>query len=302
MIDKLHIKNFLAFPELEVPELKLINLVAGKNTAGKTSLLQAIEIIYNNDKLETVKKIHDSRKLEFGGLMHRNNDGSVSSTVTSQVNDIFIGLKSKKEYQVAEIIKAKVQPYIPKPFDLVEAVLIKPTFSYEAVASSWKDVVLTPKENEVLNIVNAALGTNIERISVTHDEIKVLLATDRVPVRIETLGDGVKKMMMIALNLVNSKDSILLIDEIETHLHYSAIRKLWKIIFEYAVKWNIQIVATTHSQDAIREFWYEAAENDDYQKVSQVLRLQVNREGKHEVIQFPFERLDSVMEMKMEIR
>lgn len=36
MIDHLHIKNFLAFPELVVPELKLINLVAGKSNAGKT--------------------------------------------------------------------------------------------------------------------------------------------------------------------------------------------------------------------------------------------------------------------------
>lgn len=102
--------------------------------------------------------------------------------------------------------------------------------------------------------------------------------------------------------MVNAKESVILIDEIETHLHHSVIRKLWKIIFEYAVKWNIQVVATTHSQDAIRELFYEAAANEEYQNISQVLRLQIGRSGKHEVIQYPYEELEFMMSTNLEIR
>lgn len=62
MIDHLHIKNFLAFPELEVPELKLINLVAGKNGVGKTGLLEAIQLYKCSNKIGTNQLISGNRK------------------------------------------------------------------------------------------------------------------------------------------------------------------------------------------------------------------------------------------------
>ena len=62
------------------------------------------------------------------------------------------------------------------------------------------------------------------------------------------------------------------------------------------------MVATTHSQDAIRQFFYEAAANESYQEQMQVLRLQIGRSGKHEVIEYPYEELEFMMETNLEIR
>ncbi len=301
MIEHLHIKNFLAFPELVVPELKLINLVAGKNTVGKSSLLQAIRFLYDDDKELTVTKILEARKVGFGGLVNRQNSTSLLD-VASQINEYVIGLKTAERYQVLHIEGKDVLPYEPKHFQPIYAHYISPNQSYDFLASLWGDVALTSEEIEVISIVNKTMSLSIHRLSIANLEIKVLLEDNQHPVRIETLGDGVKRVFLYALQIVKSKNGILLIDEIETHLHHSVIRKLWKIIFEYAIKWNIQVVATTHSQDAIRELFYEAAANEEYQGVSQVLRLQIGRNGKHEVIQYPYERLEFVMDEKMEIR
>lgn len=45
MITSLHIKNFRGFEDLEVKGLKRVNLFAGRNNSGKTSLLEAVFLL-----------------------------------------------------------------------------------------------------------------------------------------------------------------------------------------------------------------------------------------------------------------
>ena len=45
MLKRLHIRNFRGFDELEIGELRRINLVAGGNNSGKTTLLEAIFLL-----------------------------------------------------------------------------------------------------------------------------------------------------------------------------------------------------------------------------------------------------------------
>jgi AAA15 family ATPase/GTPase len=54
--------------------------------------------------------------------------------------------------------------------------------------------------------------------------------------------------------LVNAENGVLLIDEFENGLHHSVQAKLWEIIFHLSNKLNIQVFATTHSDDCIRGF------------------------------------------------
>jgi len=302
MIDHLHIKNFLAFPELVVPELKLINLVAGRNGVGKTALLEALLIYrshssFSTSRVATHRKLGDQRDTTtlpkfFNRLASKSNPSP-----EIKINDLTLRLDGETSSFDAVLDNEEHERLANRKVDLIRA-----SSPYKRLDELWSSIVLTPLEFDVVDVLSNSLSLSVRRISVTSDEVKILLGDMDQPVNLETLGDGVKRVLLIALSLVNAKGSLLLIDEIETHLHHTVIRKLWKIIFEYAVKWNIQVVATTHSQDAIREFWYEAAEKEAYQEASQVLRLQLSREGKHEVIQFPFPLLDSALEMEMEIR
>ncbi len=310
MIDHLTIRNFLAFPELEVPELKLINLVAGKNNTGKTAMLEALQLLRSPHKALVLGQIiqqRSSTKSAFS-ILHQN--GKLLSSLSSQINDLNIEIGSEA-YDSRFLDENGQAIGRPEPEDLITtqyAAITSKTNDHDWIALAWNSLVLTPNEDVIVSILGDITGIDIARIAVTDTSVKIKIHKIDKPVDIKSLGDGMMRLLQIIITMVKIRPiadnlfSLFLIDEIETHLHHSVIRKLWKIIFEYAIKWNIQVVATTHSQDAIREFWYEAAESEEYQKIGQVLRLQVGREGKHEVIQFPFERLDSVMEMEMEIR
>jgi AAA15 family ATPase/GTPase len=72
------------------------------------------------------------------------------------------------------------------------------------------------------------------------------------PIPIGSLGDGAWRMLALAIALSRSKDSLLLIDEIDTGLHYTVMADMWKLVADTAKDLNVQVFATTHSSDCIR--------------------------------------------------
>ncbi len=77
---------------------------------------------------------------------------------------------------------------------------------------------------------------------------------ERIP--IGSLGDGIWRLLGLILSLIGAKNGTLLIDEIDTGLHHSVMEKMWKLLCLTAHKQNVQIFATTHSNDC----WKSLAE------------------------------------------
>ncbi len=69
------------------------------------------------------------------------------------------------------------------------------------------------------------------------------------------------RLLGVALALVNASDGVLLIDEIESGLHYTVQADMWRLIFRVAHRLNVQVFATTHSWDCIEAFQKAALED-----------------------------------------
>ncbi|MGD0511348.1 MAG: ATP-binding protein, partial [Candidatus Micrarchaeaceae archaeon] len=72
------------------------------------------------------------------------------------------------------------------------------------------------------------------------------------PLPIGSMGDGMWRIMALAIAIAQCKDGVLLVDEIDTGLHYSVMTDMWKLIFGAAKELNVQIFATTHSDDCVK--------------------------------------------------
>ncbi|MEN8215981.1 MAG: AAA family ATPase [Pseudomonadota bacterium] len=96
---------------------------------------------------------------------------------------------------------------------------------------------------------------NIMPVLIYHDSEEKRLITN--------LGEGISRVFYIILALVNARDGFLLIDEFENGLHWKVQAKLWEMIFNLAKKLDVQIFATTHSQDCVQSFYavWETQEN-----------------------------------------
>lgn len=120
-----------------------------------------------------------------------------------------------------------------------------------------EEVILTPEESTLIEALKTIEPT-IERIASASSSISVRQGRGGVFVKcsgidrripIGSMGDGIWRLLGIALSLVATRDGILLIDEIDTGLHYSVMETMWTLVCKTAERLNVQVFATTHSRD-----------------------------------------------------
>ncbi len=68
---------------------------------------------------------------------------------------------------------------------------------------------------------------------------------------VSTLGDGTRRALGIALTLQSVRGGLLLIDELETAIHRDALVRFFQWLTDAADHFNVQVIATTHSLEAI---------------------------------------------------
>ncbi|NRD56152.1 AAA family ATPase [Corallococcus exiguus] len=133
------------------------------------------------------------------------------------------------------------------------------------IGALWDSIVLTENEQSTLQALRI-IAPDIERISLVEDPRQqgmryalIVRKTRATPEPLHSMGDGMNRIFELALSLVSAKDGLLLIDEVENGVHYSAQEQLWRFIFEAASQLNVQVFATTHSWDCISAFQKAAA-------------------------------------------
>ena len=174
-------------------------------------------------------------------------------------------------------------------------------------------IALTESEKEIIKALNI-IEPGIDAINFLMDEYKVesrsyreraelqrvpyiIYSNNKERVRLSSMGDGINRILTIILALLNAKDGYLLVDEFDSGLHYSVQTKLWKIIYSLSQSLNVQVFATTHSNDCIKSF-VEA----DTDNLGKLIRLE-DIEGKITAVPFnDKERLQFAVNQNIEIR
>lgn len=97
-----------------------------------------------------------------------------------------------------------------------------------------------------------------------------------------TYGDGIKKVLSIANGIIAAADGILLIDEIDTSVHYKYYADIFGFLIKAASKFNVQLFITTHSEEAILEILKTQAyelETPPKQDIINVITFRKNNAG-----------------------
>ena len=176
----------------------------------------------------------------------------------------------------------------------------------DRIARLWDKIVLTDDEALALDALRLVFGTQVERTALVGDGIGgarqrmvVRLSNHQRPVPLRSLGDGATRMFGIALGVANCRDGLLLIDEVETGVHYSLQSEFWKMVMYAAETHNTQVVATTHSKDCINGF---AAAALGCPEVSGGLVRIGRRNGELRAVEYSTEELQTAAEQNIEVR
>lgn len=149
------------------------------------------------------------------------------------------------------------------------------------VSRLWDNITLNPLEDDVLNSLRI-LDSRIERVNLvsmrdSRERLPIVKISDfDQPLPLRSLGEGMNRIFGIALALVNAKGGMLLMDEVESGLHYSIQEKVWDFIFQTAKRLDVQVFATTHSRDCFEAF---ANVSNKSEEKGALIRLE-NKHGK----------------------
>ena len=201
--------------------------------------------------------------------------------------------------------KAKTIPILQNIY--LDINLLRPTFSSEGINQEKKAqfvtssslttqkmielfdrVVLTDDEKLVLEALQT-IEPNIEKIAyVNHNAIRnsfesrsgfvVRLSDSNQRVPIGSMGDGVWRMLGLALAIVCAKDGVLFVDEIDTGLHFTAMADMLKLIWETAKRLIVQVFATSHSSDCWTSLVSIASEEDAAEDGITIQRIEKDKD------------------------
>ena len=117
-------------------------------------------------------------------------------------------------------------------------------------------------------------------------------------VPVSSFGDGVRRLLHIALKLASVKGGVLLIDELEATIHTEALQSSFQWLAKWSKEMNVQIFATTHSLEAIDSLL--AVNNESLDLVLYRLEPQ---ETQTKVVRHDWSRLKRLREnLGMEVR
>ena len=186
--------------------------------------------------------------------------------------------------------------------------------SPDTVIDLFEAVVLTPLEDIVLEALRI-IEPSIERIATSRiDRRRTTVSSrnlgirgglivrckgidDRIP--IGSMGDGIWRILGLALTLARMEGGILLVDEIDTGLHYSVMENMWKLVTQTAKKHKIQVFATTHSRDC-----YESLASVCRDSVSEQSEVTIQRieRGKSRSTAYNEQEIIAAAQRGMEVR
>ena len=174
------------------------------------------------------------------------------------------------------------------------------------VVRTFSKFVLTPKEENItraLRIIEPALeriapigddSRRIDRYAPGGVVAKLREVADRVP--IGSLGDGMWRILGLALSIADAESGVLLVDEIDTGLHYSVMEDMWRMISKQAAALSVQVFATTHSRDCYESLAAIAGTDSDGVTIQRIDR------SRGEAVGYSREAVVAAAERGVEVR
>ncbi|HSF40494.1 MAG TPA: AAA family ATPase [Thermoanaerobaculia bacterium] len=343
MITDLTLSGYRSFSRLRVDRLTRVNLFVGTNNAGKTSILEAVELVAMGTlegllrsairrgerifaspeaKDEFARHVVDPSHFFHGHALQRGasfsieGHGEIRRWVRCDVEfadaaESVLSLRLQSHQEKADRYldlspSGGVLPpsgYRPEAFPRVNFLDIDST-NATRLSQLWDSVVLTPEEERVATALQI-IEPRLERIAFIGENGKVSrsiflkLASSDQRLPLGSLGDGLKRLLALALHLVSARGGFLLVDEIDTGLHHTVMADMWRLVIRTAIDLKMQVFATTHSLDCVRALAWVCEEHPEFASEATLHRIE---KGAPQTVAFSIDEVAVAAQHHLEVR
>ena len=243
--------------------------VTNKNTLAENEVLSLQKILLTNPSKNhlVISNYNNTAKIDF------------PNSILTEDYAPFVSVNSGYEEDLADFYSERIQPSNFTKKKLIEDIKV-------FVPEIW-DIEISSSIVENENFI-IARHTDFDN-----------------PLPITMFGEGVIKLLRILLEIYMCKNDRLMIDEIDTGIYHGRFKKFWKIILIAAKRNNVQLFATTHSQECLK-FIKEVLEEDDelkpFQKDMRCFRLVEQKDKSVKSYCYDYEKFQFAIDHENEIR
>jgi AAA15 family ATPase/GTPase len=257
------------------------------NISGKAaiSVIATISEIYGlgsvkNDVIEEEDTSSESEDVDTSQTDYERSGVELEVLITEQIDDESDTFDSRSQDTIFQFWEDErfVQQKRLRGKAFINHVTVYPSYSSSDIVLALRLTQITKEgvKNDLIDvlrlfdseILDIHILTSSPRISSLYIEHKKLGFAP-----FYTFGDGLKKALLIALALPLAKNGVLLIDEIETSIHYSALSQVFDWLIKACEMNETQLFVTTHSLEAVDAML--AAENEK----EEVVAFRLNSDG-----------------------
>lgn len=230
------------------------------------------EVYFNEDDIDEMSNVRqitkerymedmteDKLMKEFSGCVEYNNE--MNSFVITELTDSFRDVLGRK-FHMDEAIKVNYLSSVDHMRENFSTKLISQAIENNEKSGLLDLLKLFDENIEGLEIV-AAEAYNRPVLKIKYKNYNYM--------PISSFGDGLKKVLALASIMLSIENGVLLIDEIETAIHTSALSDVFSWLLKSAKRQNVQIFTTTHSEEALSNF---LTNNENYGLNISVFRLE----------------------------
>jgi predicted ATPase len=340
VFDYLTISNFRGLSKVNIQPLSRINLIAGTNDVGKTAVLEAIYLLFSSDKLLQFPtafrpSVRDQQNNDFWYWLFPERDlqktaqieiGKIngqddlswdfrtsvrldSPTRPEDFRDFVVSYdKAGPNGTVQNLGRWSGRPgaswsgvgNINHPCTIAFSIN---DLSPENVADAYNEVVKMKEGESKMESRMRHLEVRLNRLRYlkmrTAPEVYADLGFEQL-VPVTQFGSAFYRLLTIFSGALAKRAKILLIDEIENSLHYSTFTEIWSEFAKIAQEEEMQIFATTHSEECIRGAHQAMSERSSYELA--VHRVQRLKGGITEVVTHNREMLAASFDTGLPVR
>lgn len=169
------------------------------------------------------------------------------------------------------------------------------------LAQRYTSIRLNGREKIFLRAMRA-IEPEIKTIEILAAGTPALYVTLRggPPLPMTAMGEGMIAVANYAAAILENQGGLVLIDEIENGIHYSALERVWREIGRAVSDAGAQVVASTHSYECVRAA-YRAFRHDP--EALQLLQLRSGDDSPAAVaVDYDLETLEGALEMGLDVR
>ena len=158
------------------------------------------------------------------------------------------------------------------------------------------------KQKNILLEQLQKFDARINAIEILNNDVYVGFDDVKEMLPVSMSGDGLRRFLNIVAGSANPSNTMILIDEIDNGLHYSAYKKLWEAIFALATDTNKQVFVTTHSKETLYQLNEMLEEHSEYQDALRLYTIEKTKLEGHQAYKMTYNGLREACENGIELR